>query len=295
MILVAGATGLLGSQIAHQLLQTRQDVRVLVRPNASYQTLVEKGAIPFLGDLKEPSSLRTALAGADTVITTATAGGRGGDDTIESVDLAGNRNLIDAAAQAGVRQFIFVSTLGADAASPIPMFRTKGMAEMHLRQSGMSYTILQPNALMDVWIPLVVGLPLQQGCPITLIGEGKRRHSYIAIQDAAAFALAVIGHPASHQQTLVLGGPEAVSWRDIIAAVEQSLGRSLQVETISPGETIPDLPPIVSEIMAAQGTYDSPIEMQTVTRTFGVTLTSLETWVQSVLLPMLPAQRPEAA
>lgn len=295
MILVAGATGLLGSQIAHQLLQTRQDVRVLVRPNASYQTLVESRASPVLGDLKEPSSLRAALADVDTVITTATAGQRGGNDTIESVDLAGNRHLIDAAVQAGVRQFIFVSTLGADAASPVPIFRAKGMAETHLRQSGMSYTILQPNALMDVWIPLVVGLPLQQDRPITLIGEGKRRHSYIAIQDVAAFALAAIGHPAAHQQTLVLGGPEAISWRDIIAAVEQALGRSLRVETLSPGEYILDLPPVVSEIMAAQGTYDSPIEMQAVTKTFGVTLTPLETWVQSVLLPMLPAQRPEAA
>jgi NADH dehydrogenase len=299
MILVAGATGLLGSRIAHQLLQTCQEVRVLVRPNAPYQTLVEKGASPVFGDLKEPSSLDAALAGVDTVITTATAGQRGGDDTIESVDLAGNCNLIDAAAQVDVRQFIFVSTLGADAAAPIPMFRAKGMAEMHLRrrgmQSGMGYTILQPNAFMDIWLPLVVGVPLQQDRPVTLIGEGTRRHSYIAIQDVAAFALAAIGHPAAHQQTLVLGGPDAISWRDIIAAVEHALGRSLRVETLNPGEVIPFLPPVVSEIMAAQGTYDSPIEMDAVTQTFGVTLTSLETWVRSVFLPMLAAQRPEAA
>ncbi len=58
------------------------------------------------------------------MITTATAGQRGGEDTIESVDLTGNQSLIDAAAQAGVRQFIFVSTIASDPNSPVPTQRS---------------------------------------------------------------------------------------------------------------------------------------------------------------------------
>jgi uncharacterized protein YbjT (DUF2867 family) len=55
---------------------------------------------------------------------------------------------------------------------------------------------------------MVVGIPLQTGQPITLAGEGKRVHSLISIGDVAAFATAVVGHPAAINRRLVLGGPE---------------------------------------------------------------------------------------
>jgi|OM-RGC.v1.021342818 hypothetical protein len=70
------------------------------------------------------------------VITIAPAVQRGGDDTIESVDLTGNQSLIDAVAPAGVRQIIFVSTIASDPKSPAPIFRAKGAAEARLRESG---------------------------------------------------------------------------------------------------------------------------------------------------------------
>lgn len=286
MILIIGATGLLGGQITRQVLQDRQDVRILVRPNSPYPPLVEAGAQPAFGDLKDPLSLAPALAGVATVITTATAGQRGGDDTIESVDLVGNRGLIDAAAQEGVRQFIFVSTIASDPNSPVPIFRSKGAAEVHLRESGIGYTILQANGFMDVWIPLIVGLPLQQQRPVVLIGEGRRKHTFVAMQDVAALAVKAVGYPAAHNQTIVIGGPQAVSWRDILATFETVLERSIPVETRPPGEQLPGLPPVVSENMAYLDTFDSPIDMGAATQTFGIKLTPLETWVRSYFVSM---------
>ena len=56
MKLVVGATGQLGGLIARQLLQQDSNVRVLVRPNSTYQPLVDAGALPVFGDLKDPSS-----------------------------------------------------------------------------------------------------------------------------------------------------------------------------------------------------------------------------------------------
>src|SRR5690349_8199194 len=144
MILVVGATGQLGGLIARQLLQHDTDVRVLVRSNSTYQPLLDAGALPVFGDLKDRASLDAAVDGVDVVITTANAVGATGLDTIESVDLLGNRNLIDAARAAGVGRFIFTSALGSTPDSPMPFMRAKGLTEEHLRASGVPFTILAP-------------------------------------------------------------------------------------------------------------------------------------------------------
>jgi NADH dehydrogenase len=142
MILVVGATGLIGGKIARSLLERGREVRILVRPGSDARPLVEAGARPVPGDLKAPTSLATACRGVATVITTATSGSRGGADTPQTVDLDGNRHLVDAARGVGVGQCIFVSTIAADEDSPVPLLRAKAPAEAHLRRSGLSSTIL---------------------------------------------------------------------------------------------------------------------------------------------------------
>ena len=77
VILVVGATGNLGGSIARVLLAEGKRVRILVRPGSSYGELVDVGAEPVTGDLKEPASLHAACAGVDAVVTTANAIGRG--------------------------------------------------------------------------------------------------------------------------------------------------------------------------------------------------------------------------
>ncbi len=283
MKLVVGATGQLGGLITRQLLERDDDVRVLVRPSSAYQSLVEAGAQPVFGDLKDRTSLDAAVRGVDVLITTANSVGRLGADTVESVDLAGNHELIDAAHAAGVQQFIFTSALGSTADSPVPFMQAKGRTEQHLRASGMPFTILAPNLFMEVWIGSVVVLALAQGRPVTLVGEGRRKHSFVSMQDVAAFALAAVGHPAARNQYLPIGGPQAVSWRDVVATCEQVLGREIPIETVAPGEAVPGLPPTASGLMAAMDTYDSPLEMTQTAATFGITLTAVEAYVRGTL------------
>ena len=138
MILVVGATGDLGGLIARTLLDQGNPVRVLVRSRSRDGALVAAGAEAATGDLKDQASLRAACRGVDAVVTTATATARGGDDTIESVDRIGNRNLVDAAAAEGVHHFVFVSALGASPGHSMPLLRAKGETEQRLRDSGMA-------------------------------------------------------------------------------------------------------------------------------------------------------------
>jgi uncharacterized protein YbjT (DUF2867 family) len=200
------------------------------------------GAHAVTGDLKDRASLDAACRGVTTVITTANSARRGGADNVESVDLAGNRALIDAADQAGVRQFIFVSVATADPSSPVPLFAAKAKTDAHLRNSGMAWTIVAPHIFMDVWFPMLIGSALGAGRPVPLVGGGRRRHSFIAADDVAEFAARAVDHPAAMRQRLVLGGP-AMSWSDVVGDNRADSGTACGGREPRAGVADPDASP----------------------------------------------------
>ena len=273
MILVAGATGSLGTRIVHGLIKRGESVRALVRRSSNHTALEAAGAEIAIGDLKEPASVAAACEGIDVVVTTASVS-RTGDDSLEAVDLEGNRNLIEAARADGVGQFIFTSAMGASPEHPALLFRIKAAIEQHLRDSGMGYTILQPNAFMDVWFGMLIEMPIHSGMPVTLVGESKRRHSFVAEQDVAAFAVSAVGHTAARNATILIGGPDAITFRDAVRMYEQALGRPIEVRSVAPGAPIPGLPEAVWGIAAGLESYDSEIAMDQTARTYGVRPTS---------------------
>lgn len=276
MILVVGATGNVGGAITRMLLTQGKPVRILARPQSNYQPLAEAGAQVVMGDLKERASLDPACAGVDTVITTANSAQRGGDDNPQTVDFEGNRNLVDAAKAAGVKQFIFVSTHLADASSPVPLFQAKGKTEDYLRASGVPYTIVAPNLFMEVWVATIVGMPAMKGEPVTVVGEGSRKHSFISASDIAPFIVATVGHPAAINQKLLIGGPEPLSFRDAAAIYGRVVGHEVPVRSVAPGEPILSLPLLMAQMLTVLDTFDSPMDMTQLTDTFGMKLTPLE-------------------
>lgn len=282
MILVAGGTGSLGTRIVLGLRSSGRTVRVLARPTSNAAPLREAGAEIVTGDLRDPGSLARACQGASVVITTASAT-RTADDAIESVDGQGTRDLIAAATAAGAGQFVLVSTMGASVDSPLPVFRAKGEAEKQLRDGPMSFTILQPNAFMDVWFGMLIEQAVFSGQPVTLVGQARRRHSFVAEQDVAAYAIACIGRPDAQQATLTIGGPEALSLSEVVRIYGDGLGREIEIRRVAPGEPIPGLPLPVWGIAAGLETYDSPVPMEQLSRAYGITPTSARDLVRSRL------------
>jgi uncharacterized protein YbjT (DUF2867 family) len=169
-----------------------------------------------------------------------------------------------------------VSVAFADPQSPVPIFQAKGRTENYLRESGLPYTIIAPNMFMEVLFALVVGMPAMMGQPVTIVGEGRRKHSSISAGDVAAFILAAIGHSAAINQKLIIGGPEPLSFRDAVAIYERVLGHPIPVRSVAPGEPVPGLPEDLARLLAGLDTFDSPIEMTRMAHTFGIQLTQLE-------------------
>jgi NADH dehydrogenase len=73
-----------------------------------------------------------------------------------------------------------------------------------------------------------------------------------------------------------MGGPEALSWRDIVAIFERMLGRQIPVRFVNPGEPAPGLPDNLVRLLAGMETYDSVVDTSGLARTFGVELTTVE-------------------
>lgn len=273
MILVVGAGGELGSLITRQLLGQHQEVRILVRPGSPYEWLANLGAHPKFGNPKHPASLVDAFRGIETLITTATASVRGEGNTLQTFDPEINHNLIDAAKAAGVKQFIFVSALGASPNYPSPFFALEGKTEEYLKASGVPYTILQPGIFMETWINTVIKRPLEAGMPVTVVGDGKRLHAWISEQDVAMFAIQCVGNPNAINQTFPLAGPEPLRWRDVIETYERISGQKLQVRYLEPGKHFAGVEDAVVSIMTYMALTETPISGNELAQRFGVKLT----------------------
>ena len=281
MILVVGATGDLGGRITNRLLSQGKHLRLLARPGPHHHGRLPRATERVVADLKAPESLAAACHGVDTVVTTATASARTEPVGVDSVDLTGNLNLIEAAQAAGVSRFVFVSALGAHPEHPMPLLRAKGVAEQRLRASDMAWTVLQPNVFMDKLIPIVVGEPAMSNRPVTLVGSGRRKHTYIAMDDVAAYACAALTNPHAHRQTVIVAGPDPVSWYDIVTAFENELQRSLRVHNLPPGPPAPDLPDFVTQLLTALDGYDTSIDMTQTSSDFGIAPTHLADYIHA--------------
>ena len=223
MILVVGASGVLGGAIADRLLYANRPVRVLTRDPARVQTLVARGATVAVGDITDRASIDRAMAGVTHVITTANAFIVSSRDAVQRVDVQGNRNLIDAARDARVRQFVFTSAWLSEAYLRIDYFAAKRQTEEYLRSSGVPYTILRPAAFMETWA-MIVGEPILKTGATQIFGNGKNRINFVAVEDVAAIAAQTLDRPDAINAAMDIFGPDNLSLLDVAAVFERLKG-----------------------------------------------------------------------
>ena len=284
MILVVGSTGFLGERVAERLILSGERVRALVRAGSRAETLEAAGAEIVLGDMKDRASLDAACAGVRMVVSTANAAARGGADTPETVDLQGNQNLIEAATAAQVKKFVFVSAYGVTPESPVPFFRAKAHTEERLMASGLDWVIVAPDLFAEIWIPMVVGAKVAADQPVMLVGDANHRHSFISVDDVAAFTVKAARSDALTARRLEIGGPDALSWSDVVGIYERVLGRELPVSLLEPGAPVPGLPETVAGMLNMMETYDSVIDTTALAHQLGITQTPVEAVIRNQLV-----------
>jgi uncharacterized protein YbjT (DUF2867 family) len=245
MHLVVGATGRLGGQIATLLLEGGERVRAAVRaesparahaPHTDPATLRALGAELVDVDLKRPEGFRAALRGVTTVISTASGTKRPPPDTQGAVDHEGTGALARAAADAGVRQFIYVSARGAAPGAP-GVFGEKWLGEEAVRASGVPATIVRPPMFMQDWIGFVIGAQLQGGTRVQLVGDSSPTVTFVDEADVARLVVAIAREGDAIGETLEIAS-EAATHPDIVRRIGETIGAPLEVQRLPVGATV---------------------------------------------------------
>ena len=293
MLLVVGATGMVGSEICRLLASKGMPFRALVRETsdpAKVERLRDQGAKIVKGTLCDPASLKAACQGASAVICTVSAMPfcyLPGANDIQSVDLEGVNNLIDAAKTNGVKQFIYTSFSG-NLDRDFPLRNAKRAVEQHLKESGLVYTILRPSMFMEVWLTPAVGFDAANA-KATIYGTGDQPIAWITIKDVAQFAVESLTNPAVRNKVLELGGPQSISPHQVIKLFEKAKGKTFEVTYVSPealqaqydGATDPMQKSFIG-LMACYAAGD-PIEMRAIQKNFGFRLTPVKEHIEQVI------------
>ena len=223
MILLTGATGVVGSALLPELLDAGHEVRCMVReprrlgPNRVRVQL-------SLADLADPRSLRHAVRGADTVIHLAAAVRDQPPKRLEEINAFGTYRLLRAAEAAGVRRFVFFSAIGATLHQRTRFFRSKALAEDIVEGAGIETTVISPSIVYerdDPWITLMRRLALLPLMPVS--GSGRAAYEPVWARDVARATLAAIDAAPGRYE---LAGPERLTYDQIARLISETAGRS---------------------------------------------------------------------
>ena len=220
-VLVVGSTGFLGMEICRQLVNAGKNVKALVRATSDktkVDALRQMGVETAEGDLKNVASIKKALEGVDSVISTASSTlSRQEGDSIETVDGIGQLDLVQAAIDGGVKNFIFISFRPIH--ETFTLQTAKQNVEKKLMGSKMNYTILQPGFFMEVWLTPAVGFDFPNS-KVTIYGEGKNEIYWVSLVDVAAIAVASLENESAKNGVFKVGGPAAVSPLEVVKIFE---------------------------------------------------------------------------
>ncbi|HXB14851.1 MAG TPA: NAD(P)H-binding protein [Solirubrobacteraceae bacterium] len=237
MLLMTGATGLVGSSLLRRLLGEGTQVRCLVRDPRRLGTQRVRVQIA-LGDLTDPPSFRNALRGVDTVVHLAAAIRDQPGGSIEELDGVATWRMVEAAERQGVERFVFFSALGASTHHRTRMLRAKALAEQAVVEADLHSVVFAPSIVYapgDAWLTLLERLALLPVMPVS--GRGEARFQPIWAEDVADCVVASLGDGdgagadgaavnGSNHRRYELAGPETLSHSDIVRAVLRSLGRN---------------------------------------------------------------------
>jgi uncharacterized protein YbjT (DUF2867 family) len=225
MVLVAGGTGRLGTQVVHRLTARQLKVRVLTRDPARARHLDSDLVEVVRGDVREQADAERATAGVSTVVSAIHGFAGVGDVSPRTVDGLGNSHLISAAKTNGAEQLVLVSVQGAAPDHPMELFRIKYAAEEEVRRSGLAWTVIRPTAFMELWAELIGG-PLVKTGQTRIFGRGQNPINFVAAADVARMVEQAVVDSSLRSDTIEVGGPENLTLLQVAETFERETGKT---------------------------------------------------------------------
>lgn len=223
-IYLTGGTGFVGTAVQRAL--KGRSLTLLVRPGAVGPK--NPDATYVVGDVTDAASLAWSMNGCSTVIHLVAIIAEDGDATFDRVIRQGTENVVAEAQRAGVQHIILMSALGVRNDPRFPYFLAKHRAEEAVRQSGIPWTIFRPSIIFGPGDGFIVQLAdLVRTAPVVPIaGDGSAKFQPVSVSDVADAIAWAVDNDAAIGKTYELGGPDVLTYDQIIAIIQKQLGTS---------------------------------------------------------------------
>lgn len=215
-LLVTGGSGFLGGYVLREAARRGHETVALARSTGSARRVAARGARPIRGDLTRPDGLGGVLAGA-------------GCDALISLTSLGHGHgpaIVTAAAEAGIRRAVFVSTTAVTTTLHPPTKQVRLAAEEQIRSSGLDWTILRPT--------MIYGAPgdrnlsrllmLLDRAPVLPLPGGDHLHQPVHVADGASAVLAAAERPAAAGSLYTIAGPDPLPFRELMRLAARAVG-----------------------------------------------------------------------
>jgi uncharacterized protein YbjT (DUF2867 family) len=222
--LVTGATGFVGGRLAEALAAGGADVRCLVRDRSRAEALERAGHELHEGDALDADSLRGAGEGARVAYYLIHSMGRGGDGDFGERERTAARNFARMAAWEGVERVVYLGGLGEPGSKHL---RSRHETAETLAAEGPPLTYFRAAMVVGAGSESFRTLfHLVERLPVMIAPAWLRtRTQPIGVDDAIAYLRAAPDTPASEGREVQIGGPDVLSYGDMLDAVARELGR----------------------------------------------------------------------
>lgn len=225
-VLLAGATGYLGSHIAAKLIRSEYDLRVIVRASDKLKQLELDVGDVFQAEITRTQTLSGCCSGIDTVISTVGITRQKDGLTYMDVDYQANLNLLNEALENGVRKFIYVSVLNGEKLRHLKICDAKERFVGELEKSGLEYCVIRPNGFFSDMSEFYT---MATKGTIYLFGSGEQKTNPVHGEDLADICIDAI-KTTGHE--IKVGGPDTLTYNEIAKLAFESIGKKPSITHI---------------------------------------------------------------
>jgi uncharacterized protein YbjT (DUF2867 family) len=213
-ILVTGATGTVGRDVAKRLSEKGVSVRAGVRDQAKARKQLGAEIALTTFDFENAASFDEALEGVEKVFLLPPL-------MPNQVEVA--NAFVDAAKRAGVRHLVKLSVMGADIEPPFTLGKWHAAGERHIRASGLAFTFLRPNSFMQNFMN---HFPPRDGVIYLPWGNGKA--GFVDTRDIAAVAFEALTNNGHEGKTYTLTGPATLGIAEVAKILSEAARREIK-------------------------------------------------------------------